>query len=57
MSFDSTQMKDFISLPDLFSVGNASFGFLSIIMAINGELILAAQFILIEKKQIGRAHV
>jgi archaetidylserine synthase len=47
MSFDSTQMKDFISLPDLFSVGNASFGFLSIIMAINGELILAAQFILI----------
>lgn len=47
MSFDSTQMKDYVSLPDLFSVGNASFGFLSIIMAINGELILSAQFILL----------
>jgi len=40
-------MRDYISLPDLFSIMNASFGFLSIILAINGELILAAQFILL----------
>ncbi len=47
MSLDTTRMKDYVSLPDLFSIANASFGFLSIIMAINGQLIIAAQFILL----------
>jgi archaetidylserine synthase len=40
-------MKDYVSLPDLFSIANASFGFLSIIMVMNGQLIIAAQFILL----------
>ena len=40
-------MKDYVFLRYLFSITNASFGFLSIIMAMNGELIIAAQFILL----------
>lgn len=47
MSLDTTRMKDYVSLPDLFSIANASFGFLSIIMVMNGQLIIAAQFILL----------
>ena len=40
-------MKDFISYADLVSLGNASFGFLSIVMVMSGNLILAAKFMLI----------
>ncbi|MCK9150389.1 archaetidylserine synthase [Methanobacterium alcaliphilum] len=47
MSSNNLSILDFISIPDLFSILNASFGFLAIVMVINGELILAAQFMLI----------
>ena len=40
-------IKSYMSIADLFSIGNASFGFLSIIMIINGDLVLAAKFMLI----------
>jgi len=40
-------IKSYMSLADLFSIGNASFGFLSILMIINGDLVLAAKFMLI----------
>ena len=40
-------IKSYMSLADLFSIGNASFGFLSIVMIINGDLVLAAKFMLI----------
>lgn len=47
MSSNNHSMIDFVSIPDLFSILNASFGFLAILMVISGELILAAQFMLI----------
>jgi archaetidylserine synthase len=47
MSTTNNSMRDFVSIPDLFSLTNASFGFLAIIMAIKGELVLAAQFMLL----------
>ncbi|MBM4240945.1 MAG: CDP-diacylglycerol--serine O-phosphatidyltransferase [Euryarchaeota archaeon] len=40
-------MKDYIALPDILSVSNAIFGFLSIIMVTTGDLVLAAKFMLI----------
>jgi len=40
-------MKSYMSIADLFSVGNASFGFLSILMITSGNLILAAKFMLV----------
>jgi len=40
-------MRDFVSLPDFVSLANASFGFLAIIMALNGELVISAQFMLL----------
>ncbi|MDI6645253.1 MAG: archaetidylserine synthase [Methanobacteriaceae archaeon] len=40
-------IKSYMSVADLFSIGNASFGFLSIVMIINGDLVLAAKFMLI----------
>lgn len=41
------KITDQVALADLVSFLNASFGFLAIIMAAKGELVLAAQFILI----------
>jgi len=40
-------MKHYMSYADLVSLGNASFGFLSIIMVLNGFLAVAAQFMLV----------
>ncbi len=40
-------IKQYMSFADLVSLGNASFGFLSIIMVLNGNLGLAAQFMLV----------
>lgn len=40
-------LKDYMALPDLISLINASFGFLAIIMAARGDLVLAAKFILL----------
>jgi len=40
-------IKQMISYADLVSLGNASFGFLAIIMILNGNLEIAAQFILV----------
>ncbi|MGC9517233.1 MAG: archaetidylserine synthase [Methanomicrobiales archaeon] len=40
-------IKSYMSFADLFSLGNASFGFLSILMILSGDLILAAKFILV----------
>jgi len=40
-------IKQYMSYADIVSLGNASFGFLSIIMVLNGYLALAAQFMLI----------
>ena len=40
-------IKHYMSYADIVSLGNASFGFLSIIMVLNGYLALAAQFILV----------
>lgn len=40
-------MKYYMSYADIVSLGNASFGFLSILMILNGYLALAAQFILV----------
>ncbi|GAB6055094.1 archaetidylserine synthase [Methanobacterium movens] len=47
MSLETMRIKDYFSLPDLFSVFNAVFGFMAIIMAIDGYLIISAQLILI----------
>ncbi|QUH24288.1 archaetidylserine synthase [Methanobacterium alkalithermotolerans] len=41
------RIKDYFSLPDLFSIFNAVFGFMAIIMAMDGYLIISAQLILI----------
>jgi archaetidylserine synthase len=40
-------IKQYISYADVVSLGNASFGFLSIIMVLNGFLALAAQLMLV----------
>lgn len=40
------KIQDLISYADIVSLGNATFGFLAIIMVLNGNLALAAQFIL-----------
>ena len=40
-------MKKYLGYADLVSMGNASFGFLSIIMVLNGYLAVAAQFMLV----------
>ncbi|MDD3984391.1 MAG: archaetidylserine synthase [Methanobacterium sp.] len=40
-------IKHHMSYADIVSIGNASSGFLSIIMVLNGYMVLAAQFILI----------
>jgi archaetidylserine synthase len=40
-------IKHYMSYADIVSLGNASFGFLSIIMVLNGYLGLAAQFMLV----------
>ncbi len=47
MSLETMRIKDYFSLPDLFSILNATFGFMAIIMAMNGQLIISAQLILI----------
>lgn len=41
------RIKDYFSLPDLFSIFNAVFGFMAIILAMDGYLIISAQLILI----------
>ena len=40
-------MKNYTSYADLVSIGNASFGFLSILMVVNGNLTFSAIFMLI----------
>jgi archaetidylserine synthase len=40
-------IRSYMSYPDLVSLGNASFGFLSIISVLSNDLILAAKFMLI----------
>ncbi|MEW6010008.1 archaetidylserine synthase [Methanobacterium alkalithermotolerans] len=47
MSLETMRIKDYFSLPDLFSIFNAVFGFMAIIMAMDGYLIISAQLILI----------
>jgi archaetidylserine synthase len=47
MGINNISMRNFVSLPDIFSLINASFGFLAIIMAMNNELALAAKFLLL----------
>jgi archaetidylserine synthase len=45
--FIKMNIKHYMSYADLVSLGNASFGFLSILMVLNGYLALAAQFLLV----------
>lgn len=47
MSLDNNGMKNYFAIADIFSLLNASFGFLAIIMVLQGELIISAKFILI----------
>ena len=45
--FINMNIKHYMSYADIVSLGNASFGFLSILMVIYGHLALAAQFMLV----------
>jgi len=47
LSVDNNGMKNYFAFADFFSLLNASFGFLAIIMALQGQLILSAKFMLI----------
>jgi len=47
MELKETKLKCFIGVPDLISLLNLSFGFLSILMAINGQITISAMFIIV----------
>ncbi len=47
MKEEKYRMRDYISLPDLFSIANVSFGFLSIIMTMKQEWSIACQLMLV----------
>jgi len=47
MELKETKIGRFMAVPDLISLLNLSFGFLSIIMAINGQITISAIFIII----------
>jgi len=47
MKLKETKIEHFMAVPDLISLLNLSFGFLSILMAINGQITISAIFIII----------